>query len=81
MVTEVRPEQRENAPLPMLLTELGMLTEVRPEQLLNALLPILVTELPMVTEIRPVQPEYVQLIIIQSFAVNTIEKSSRFWAR
>ena len=32
MVTEVRPEQPENAPLPMLVTLLPIVTEVRPEQ-------------------------------------------------
>ena len=36
MVTEVRPEQPENAYVPMLVTELGMVTEVRPEQEMNA---------------------------------------------
>ena len=33
MVTELRPEQPENALLPMLVTELGIVTEVRPEHL------------------------------------------------
>ena len=42
MVTEVRPEQYENAELPMLVTLLGMVTEVRPEQLENAQFPMLV---------------------------------------
>ena len=32
MVTEVRPEQPEKAPLPMDVTLLGMVTELRPEQ-------------------------------------------------
>ena len=32
IVTEVRPEQPENAHTPMLVTELGMVAEVRPEQ-------------------------------------------------
>jgi hypothetical protein len=36
MVTLVRPEQPENASLPMLVTEFGMVTLVRPEQPENA---------------------------------------------
>jgi hypothetical protein len=43
MVTEVRPEQPENADSPILVTVLGMVTEVRPEQPENADSPILVT--------------------------------------
>ncbi|MDY5005325.1 MAG: hypothetical protein SPF12_03010, partial [Prevotella sp.] len=46
-VIVVRPEQPSNAPLPMLVTELGMDMPVRPEQLSNALKPMLVTELGM----------------------------------
>ena len=55
MVTD-RPLQPENADLPMLVTELGMVTEVRFQQPENADLPMLVTELGMVTEVRPLQP-------------------------
>jgi len=53
---EVRPEQLKNAPLPILVTKLGIVMEVRFEQLWNALLPILVTELGIVMEVRPVHP-------------------------
>jgi hypothetical protein len=48
MVTEVRPEQPENAEFPILVTLLGMVTEVRPEQPENAEFPILVTLLGIV---------------------------------
>ena len=50
--TEVRAEQPLNAPLPILVTELGMVMEVREEQLLNALSPMLVTLLGIVTEVK-----------------------------
>ena len=56
-VTEVRPEQPENAPYSMLVTLLGMVTEVRPEQPENAPYSMLVTLLGIVTEVRPEQPE------------------------
>ncbi len=46
----------ENALLPILVTELGMVTLVNPLQPLNALPPILVTELGMVTLVKPEQP-------------------------
>ncbi len=51
----VRPEQPENAPSPMLVTEFGMVTLVRLEQSENASLPMLVTEFGMVTLVRPEQ--------------------------
>ena len=53
---EVREEQPLNAPVSMLLTELGMVREVREEQPLNALFPMLVTELGRVREVREEQP-------------------------
>ena len=40
---DVRPEQKENAWLSMLVTELGMLTEVSPEQFRKAQCPMLVS--------------------------------------
>jgi hypothetical protein len=40
MVTEVRPEQPLKAPLPMLVTLLGMVMDVRLEQFEKAELPI-----------------------------------------
>jgi hypothetical protein len=43
MVTEVKPEQPEKAPSPMLVTLLGMSTEVKPVQAEKALLPMEVT--------------------------------------
>ena len=51
-VTEVREEHSQNAPHPMLVTELGMVMEVREEQSSNAHSPMLVTELPIVIEVR-----------------------------
>ena len=36
IVTDVKPEQPENAEFPMLMTELGIVTEVKPEQPENA---------------------------------------------
>ena len=52
IVTLVRPVQPQNAYLPMLVTDLGMVTLVRslPE---NASTPMLVTELGMLTLVRP----------------------------
>ena len=52
---EVREVQPLNAPLPMLVTELGMVMEVREEHIENAPLPMLVTELGMVMEVREEQ--------------------------
>ena len=46
-----------NAPLPMLVTLLGMMMEVRPEQQENAPFSMLVTLLGMVMEVRPEQLE------------------------
>ena len=47
--------QEENAPPPMLVTELGMVMEVREEQYSNAPPPMLVTELGRVMEVREEQ--------------------------
>ena len=52
----VKPLQLENAPVPIEVTELGMVTLVRPLQLRNAPSPIEVTELGMVTLVKPLQP-------------------------
>ena len=52
----VRPEQSENAELPMLVTEFGIVTLVKLEQPEKAEPPMLVTELPIVTLVRPEQP-------------------------
>ena len=52
----VRPEQPENAELPMLVTEFGIVTLVRLEQEENAYSPMLVTEFGIVTLVRPEQP-------------------------
>ena len=51
----VREEQPANAPLPILVTELGMVMEVREEQPSNAAYPMLVTELGRVMEVREEQ--------------------------
>ena len=54
MVIEVKLVQFSKAPLPIVVTELGIVTEVKPLQPEKALTPIEVTELPMVTEVKPV---------------------------
>lgn len=60
MVTEVSPEQLENALLPMKITELGIIKVVSPVQRSKApppysWPPMYVTELGMVTEVSPEQ--------------------------
>jgi hypothetical protein len=56
MVIEVRPLQLQNAELPMLVTELGIVIEVRLKQLENASPLTLVTELGIDNEpVSPVQ--------------------------
>ena len=47
--------QPENAFLPMLITELGMVIEVRPLQFTKAVFPMLVTELGIVNDVSPLQ--------------------------
>ena len=56
ILTLVRLLQYSNAPLPMEVTEFGMVTLVRLLQYSNALLPMEVTEFGMVTLVRPLQP-------------------------
>ena len=58
IVIFARLEQFENASLPMLVTELGIVIFVNPEDL-NALFPILVTELGMVTSVNLEHPKKV----------------------
>ena len=55
IVTEVRPVQSRNAPMPMLVTLSGITIEVRPVQSQNAYMPMLVTPLPKSMEVRPQQ--------------------------
>ena len=55
-VTEVSPEQPENAPYPMLVTLSGIVTEVSPEQPQNALSPMRVTLSGIVIEVNSEQP-------------------------
>jgi hypothetical protein len=55
MVTDVSPEQPQNAALPIEVTEFGMVTDVSPEHSLKADIPIEVTELGMETEVNPLQ--------------------------
>ena len=74
MVTEVKPEHWEKQPSPKLVTELGMVTEVKPEQPSKQLPPKLVTELGMVMEVKPEQSEYLLMIDVQWFVLNTVEK-------
>ena len=51
MVTEVRPEQREKAEFPILVTEFGMVMDLTTD-LAKAKYPILVTELLILTDLR-----------------------------
>ena len=74
MVIDVKPEQPEKAPSPILVTEFGMVIDVKPEQPRKAKLPILVTEFGIVTEVKRLQPQYLEVIDYQLFAVNTVEK-------
>ena len=53
---EVRLEQSENAPSPILVTLLGIVTEVRPVQPEKTLLPILVTLLGIVIAVNLLIP-------------------------
>ena len=53
---EARLEQAEKAPLPMLVTLLGIVTDVRPEQPQKALSPMLLTLSGIVTDVSPEQP-------------------------
>ena len=53
IVTEVKPEQPEKAPVSMLVTLLGMVTEVKPEQPLKAEEPMLVTLLGIIVDLQP----------------------------
>src|SRR5574344_2598393 len=53
MLTDAKPEQPENALVPMLVTPSGMLTDVKPEQPLNALVPMLVTPMGLVVFLQP----------------------------
>ena len=53
----------ENALLPMLVTESGMVTDCKDEQNENASSPMLVTESGMVTDCKDEQRQYLYLII------------------
>ena len=50
---EVKPEQSEKVPSPILLTPLGIVTDVKPAQPLKALFPILVTLLGIIVFLSP----------------------------
>ena len=60
----VRPEQPENAELPMVVTLSGMVMFVRPEQPENAELPIVVTLDGMVVVLQPAISVLVEVSII-----------------
>ena len=51
-----------------------MVKEVNPVQPPKQLYSMTVTELGMVMEVKPVQPEYLDVVDYQLFAVNTVEK-------
>ena len=69
MLTDVKLLQLLNAPMPILVTELGISTDVNLLQPWNAYLSIEVTELPMLTEVKPLQPEYLHVVVYQWVAV------------
>ena len=72
IVTEVRPEQPENALLPMLVTLLGIVTEVRPEQPENALLPMFVTLFGIIVFL---QPKTKVLVVVSIMALQLSRES------
>ena len=57
MVNEASHLQPAKAPLPIEVTELGMVMLVKPLQAQNAQSPISLTELGMVTLVKPLQPQ------------------------
>ena len=69
MVNEASHLQPAKAPLPIEVTELGIVTEVRPVQPEKEPAPIVVTELPMMTEVRPVQNAYLLLVDYQYYTL------------
>ena len=73
IVTEVKPEQPEKTPAPMLFTLLGIVTEVKLEQSSKTPSPMPLTLLPIVTEVKPEQSEYLQPVNTQYFAINKSE--------
>ena len=67
IVTEVKPEQRENAESPMVVTPSGIVTEVKLEQPLNAAAAIVVTGYPSITSgISSAPKGEVQPVIVTS---------------
>ena len=75
IVTDVKPEQCQKAPSPMLVTLLGMVIEVREEQPAKALPPMLVTLLGMTAVVT-----YGLQSITVSFLISnpSISKSTTF---
>ena len=72
MVMEVRPEQPENAYIPMLVTLLGMVMEVRPEQYSNARPPMLVTLLGIIVFLHP----EIKVLVAVSIIALQLERES-----
>ena len=75
-VIEVNIKQLSKAPLPILVTELGILIEVNPV-LKNAPPPILVTELGIVMEVNLPEPANVCSLILVTESGILIEVNSR----
>ena len=71
MLIEVREEQEEKAPDPILVTLLGIVMEVRAEQPEKAYSPMLVTPLGMATEVREEQSLKVPPAINRVFSLIT----------
>ena len=63
----VNPEQYQNAPASIDVTEFGIVMLARPEQWPNVLRPIDVTEFGIVMLVRPEQLKYLQTALFQLF--------------
>lgn len=56
MITDISPLQLEKEPMPIVVTELGIVTDVNPLHPMKVLFPILVTEFGIIMEVSPVEP-------------------------
>lgn len=72
MVTEVRPEQQEKAPHPMLVTLSGRVIEVRPEQPRNAYAGMISTLSPNVIVVRLEHPEKIGEVELDPYKVQWV---------
>ena len=75
-VTEVSFEQSENACVPHVVIELGIVTEVRPV-LWNAEVPIVLIELGIITDLRPEPWNVASPIIVIELGITTEFRSKQ----